>query len=37
MFKQLAIGSRDLSQAEKKVTSVKPEQIHKMVKSCHFE
>ena len=26
----LATGSRDFSQAEKKVTVVKPEQIHKM-------
>ena len=29
-FKQLAVGLRDLSQAEKKVTVVKPEQVHKM-------
>ena len=45
LFKQLAVGSCDLSQAQKKVTVVKTEQIHKMtiiftqklVKSCHFE
>ena len=30
LFKQLALGSRDLSQAEKKVDIVKPEQIHKI-------
>ena len=30
LFKQLAVESRDLSQAEKKVTVVKPEQIFKM-------
>ena len=29
-FLQLAVESRDLSQAEKYVTVVKPEQIHKM-------
>ena len=27
---QLTLGARDLSQAEKKVTVVKPEQTHKM-------
>ena len=45
LIKQLALGSYDLSQAELKVTVVKPEQIHKMkiiftqkmVKSCNFE
>ena len=31
LFKQLAVGSRDLSQAEMKVTVVKPEQIHKII------
>mgnify|MGYP001157523492 CR=1 FL=1 len=30
MFKLLALRSLDLSQAEKKVTVVKPEQIHKV-------
>ena len=29
-FWVVAVGSRDLSQAEKKVTVVKPEQIYKM-------
>ena len=29
-FWLLAVGSRDLSQAEKKITVVKDEQIHKM-------
>ena len=30
MFKQLALGSRDLSQAEKKITACKPGQIQKL-------
>ena len=30
LLRQLALGSRDLSQAEKKVDVVKPEQIHKI-------
>ena len=30
MYKQLALGSRDLSQVEKKVSVVKTDQIHKM-------
>ena len=29
-FLQLAVGSRDLSQAEKEITLCKAEQIHKM-------
>jgi hypothetical protein len=37
----LAVDSRSLSQAEKKVTAAKPEQIHKMTNflsenNCHF-
>ena len=37
LFKQLAVESRDLSHAEKKVTVVKPEQIFKMTNFDHFE
>ena len=34
---QLAVGSRDLSQAEKKITVAKAEQILKMTAFDHFE
>ena len=41
LFKQLADKSRDLSQDEKKITVVKPEEIHKITiiftqNGCHF-
>ena len=36
-FRLLADESRDLSQAEKKTTVSRAEQIHKMVRSCHFD
>ena len=35
MLKQLAFESRDLSQAKKNITIVKPEQIHKMTMQIH--
>ena len=31
LSKQLAVGPRDLAQAEKKITVIKPEQTHKMI------
>ena len=37
LFQQLAVGSRDLSQAENKITVAKAEQIKNMTTFEHFE